>query len=247
MKQQPDHLFHNKLENFQLRPSADAWNRIEAGLDKKSNKVLWLKIAAGLLLLSIASLLIWKTQPTETNVLVDKTPQVTEPAPEKVQPTQPEETAVAAVDQAKKVEQEETEKKTNRNIPAYKKQSTPANQQLAVVEPTPEEISVDVVQPETETLMAEVVSNTVEATETQNSAAVYIVMTATEVNQKYLLPQPEDEATSEGKKSSRMQKLMGVAMNIADGDGPLADLRQKKDELFALNFLEDKKQTKKLN
>lgn len=247
MKQQPDHLFHNKLENFQLRPSADAWNRIEVGLDKKSNKALWLKIAAGLLLLSIASVLIWKIQPAETNALVDKTPQVTEPAPEKVQPTQPEEPAVAAVDQDKKVEQEKTEKKDNRIVPAYKNQSTSLDQQLAIVEPTPEETSTEVIQPETETLIAEVETITIESTETQNSTAVYIVMTATEVNQKYLLPQPEDEATSEGKKSSRMQKLMGVAMNIADGDGPLADLRQKKDELFALNFLEDKKQTKKLN
>lgn len=246
MKQQPDHLFHNKLENFQLRPSADAWNRIEAGLDKKSNKALWLKIAAGLLLLSIASVLIWKIQP-ETNVLVDKTPQVTEPASEKAQPIQPEETAVAAVDQDKNIKQEKTEKKDNRIVPAYKNRSTSLDQQLAVVEPTPEETSTEVIQPETETLIAEVETITIEATETQNSTAVYIVMTATEVNQKYLLPQPEDEATSEGKKSSRMQKLMGVAMNIADGDGPLADLRQKKDELFALNFLEDKKQTKKLN
>jgi hypothetical protein len=246
MKQQPDHLFHNKLENFQLRPSADAWNRIEAGLDKKSNKALWLKIAAGLLLLSIASVLIWKIQP-ETNVLVDKTPQVTEPASEKAQPIQPEETAVAAVDQDKNIKQEKTEKKDNRIVPAYKNRSTSLDQQLAVVEPTPVETSTEVIQPETETLIAEVETSTIESTETQNSTAVYIVMTATEVNQKYLLPQPEDEATSEGKKSSRMQKLMGVAMNIADGDGPLADLRQKKDELFALNFLEDKKQTKKLN
>jgi hypothetical protein len=247
MKQQPDHLFHNKLENFQLRPSADAWNRIEAGLDKKSNKALWLKIAAGLLLLSIASVLIWKIQPAETDVLVNTKPQTIEPAPEKIQPTQPEEPAVAVVDQDKNVEQEKTEKKDNRIEPAYKKQSTSLDQQLAVVEPTPEEISTEVIQPETETLIAEVETITIESTETQNSTAVYIVMTATEVNQKYLLPQPEDEATSEGKKSSRMQKLMGVAMNIADGDGPLADLRQKKDELFALNFLEDKKQTKKLN
>lgn len=247
MKQQPDHLFHNKLENFQLRPSADAWNRIEAGLDKKSNKALWLKIAAGLLLLSIASVLIWKIQPAETNVLVDKTPQVTEPTPEKLQPIQPEEPAVAAVDQDKKVEQEKTEQKNNRIVPAYKKQSTSFDQQLAVVESTPQETSTEVIQPETETLIAEVETITIEPTETQNSTAVYIVMTATEVNQKYLLPQTEDEATSEAKKSSRMQKLMGVAMNLADGDGPLADLRQKKDELFALNFLEDKKQTKKLN
>ncbi|MBX2971432.1 MAG: hypothetical protein KF803_18845 [Cyclobacteriaceae bacterium] len=247
MKQQPDHLFHNKLENFQLKPSADAWNRIEAGLDKKSNKALWLKIAAGLLLLSIASVLIWKIQPAETDVLVNTKPQKTEPASEKLQPTQPEETAVAAVDPDKKVDQEKTEKKNNQIVPAYKKQTASSDQQLAVVESTPEEISVDVVQPETKTLIAEVETSTNQATETQNNTGVYILLTATEVNQKYLLPQPEDEATSEGKKSSRMQKLMGVAINLADGDGPLGDLRQKKDELFALNFLEDKKQTKKLN
>jgi hypothetical protein len=239
MKQQPDHLFRNKLENFQLRPSADAWSRIEAGLDKQSNKALWLKIAAGLLLLCIASVWIWKIQPVETDALVKTTPQATEPAPDKLQSTQPEEPIVAGVDQNKKVEQEKTGKRNNRTVPAFTKSTTSADQQLAVVEPTPEEISVDVIQPETEVLIAEVETT---STETQTNTGVYIVLTASEVNQKYLLPQPEDEATSEGKKSSRMQKLMGVAMNLADGDGPLGDLRQKKDELFALNFLEDKKQ-----
>lgn len=247
MKQQPDHLFHNKLENFQLKPSADAWNRIEAGLDKKSNKALWLKIAAGLLLLSIASVLIWKIQPAETDVLVKTTPQVTEPNPEKLQPIQPQETAVAAVDQNKKAVQEKTTPRNNRNIPADKKQTSSFDQQFALVESTPEKISVETIEPETETLIAEVETSVNQATETQTNTGVYIVLTANEVNQKYLLPQPEDEATSEAKKSSRMQKLMGVAMNLADGDGPLGDLRQKKDELFALNFLEDKKQTKKLN
>lgn len=247
MKQQPDHLFHNKLENFQLRPSADAWNRIEAGLDKKSNKALWLKIAAGLLLLSIASVLIWKIQPAETDVLVKETPQTTEPALKKLQPTQPEEIAVAAVDQNKKTEPEKTKPKNNRNIPADKKPTPAFSQQVAMIESTPDETLTEVIEPETEVLVAQVESVTHQETEAQNNAGVYIVMTANEVNQKYLVPQPEDEATSEGKKSSRIQKLMGVAMNITDGDGPLGDLRQKKDELFALNFLEDKKQTKKFN
>jgi len=244
MKQQPDHLFHNKLENFQLRPSADAWSRIEAGLDKKSNKALWLKIAAGLLLFSIASVLIWKMQPNETDVLVNTTPRVTEPTPETAQPTQPEETAVAVVDENKKTEQEKEEKQNNRIAPAQRKQTPSFDQQLAVVEST-EETSTEVIQPVTETLVAQV--ETTQVTETQNNTGVYIVLTADEVNQKYLLPKPENEATPEGKKSSRIQMLMGVAMNLADGDGPFGDLRQKKDELFALNFKDDKKQTKKLN
>lgn len=244
MKQQPDHLFHNKLENFQLRPSADAWSRIEAGLDKKSNKALWLKIAAGLLLFSIASVLIWKIQPNETDVLVNTTPRVTEPTPETAQPTQPEETAVAVVDENKKTEQEKEEKQNNRIAPVQRKQTPSFDQQLAVVEST-EETSTEVIQPVTETLVAQV--ETTQVTETQNNTGVYIVLTADEVNQKYLLPKPEDEATPEGKKSSRIQMLMGVAMNLADGDGPFGDLRQKKDELFALNFKDDKKQTKKLN
>src|SRR5688572_18703386 len=68
MNQQPDKFFREKLEGFQKTAPSLAWERIEAGLDKKNNKGLWLKIAAALLLLAVASFVLWtnRTIPTDT-------------------------------------------------------------------------------------------------------------------------------------------------------------------------------------
>ncbi|MBX2967092.1 MAG: hypothetical protein KF845_13180 [Cyclobacteriaceae bacterium] len=236
MKQQPDHLFREKLENLQRKPSADAWSRIEAGLDKKNGKVLWLKIAAGLLLFFVASVLIWKIQFTEkTDTIVSATSEVKKSITEEIQSAQPEETIATS---SKEDNPEKVEKKSE-DIQVHKTHSTSTNQQIAEIEPAKEETLIEIVQPETETLIAQIENVSSEEISTETNTGVYIVLTAIEVNQKYLLPKSEHEATSEEKKSSRIQMLMDATLNISEG--AFGDLRQKKDELFALSFLEDKK------
>ena len=65
MTSQPDKLFHDTLENFQRPAPQAAWERIENNLDKKRPANLWMKIAAGLLLLTVAAFLIWPNTTTE--------------------------------------------------------------------------------------------------------------------------------------------------------------------------------------
>ncbi|HYC84360.1 MAG TPA: hypothetical protein VEB86_04025, partial [Chryseosolibacter sp.] len=59
MNQQPDKLFREKLEGFSRPVSASAWSRVEAGLNKKNSKGLWLKIAAAVTLLAVAAFILW--------------------------------------------------------------------------------------------------------------------------------------------------------------------------------------------
>jgi hypothetical protein len=46
-----DELFKRKLESHSLLPSADAWNKIESNLEKKSKPFIWWRAVAAVLLL----------------------------------------------------------------------------------------------------------------------------------------------------------------------------------------------------
>lgn len=46
-----DDLFKRKLEGHSLLPSAEAWNKIESNLEKKSKPVIWWRAAAAILLM----------------------------------------------------------------------------------------------------------------------------------------------------------------------------------------------------
>src|SRR5690606_34498905 len=70
MNQQPDKIFNDKLKSYQSPAPALAWNRIEKQLDKKNNKGFYLKIAAALLFLAVATgLLIFNNKDLATDQL----------------------------------------------------------------------------------------------------------------------------------------------------------------------------------
>jgi len=51
----PDPLFRNGLEHYRKTAPASVWDRVEAGLDRKRRRSIWLKVAAGLCLLIATS------------------------------------------------------------------------------------------------------------------------------------------------------------------------------------------------
>lgn len=68
MTSPPDKLFRQGLEHYQKSAPGSAWERIESGLDRKKHKSPWFKIAATLLLLMVASFVIWQLNVTDTAV-----------------------------------------------------------------------------------------------------------------------------------------------------------------------------------
>lgn len=235
MTQQPDNLFRDKLEHFQLKPSADAWNRIEASLAKPSKKLLWLKIAAGLVLLSVASVILWNisAEQSQSNITAHQENSKNH-VPDIATNDKSINTEHLLVEQSQistSTEREKIKEAIATSIPKYTKP-----------EKQPEEFL-----PDTEIVNAGLLLAQTDNTLDNTSTSVYLVLTADEVNQKYLRQQPEPEATQEEKKSSRMQMLMSVAYNLKNGEHALGDLRQMKDEIFALNFIDEKKQQSKKN
>ena len=68
MTPSPDPLFRNGLENYQKPAPASVWDRVEAGLDRKRRKGVWLKVAAGLCLLIATSFMFWPLNDPENAV-----------------------------------------------------------------------------------------------------------------------------------------------------------------------------------
>ncbi len=238
MTSQPDKLFRDKLENFQKPVPAEAWNRIEAGLDKTTHKGLWMKIAAGLVLLAVAAFLLWPSAESSNADLLTKT---TEPKSEpKTESSKesiteiPESTPALPVMKTSEMKSKNASGKKMEPVKQEEPVLIANNSTTEVVEENETAVTTEIIQP--------VVAEVAIVESTQASTSQTIVYTVDEVNAKFLKKELPVEATLDEKKASSLQKLMGVAYNIKNNETGLGDLRQKKDEILALNF-RDKKQT----
>jgi len=224
MTSQPEKLFRDTLENFQKSAPPAAWDRIEAKLDHTSNKGLWLKIAAGVLLLSVAAFLLWPTGHTPNTEVLTKT----------IDPIlKDESTPTLEISTPQQIAEQKVTKKIVK----------PKNAK-GLTETTPPLLATTVTVVANETseyaeiiIPAEVIS--AEASEVMVSTT--LVYTADEVNARFLKKDLPKEATSEENKSSGIQKLIGLAYDLKHTDSGIGDLRQKKNEILALNFKEDKR------
>ncbi|NJM25281.1 MAG: hypothetical protein HC859_07115 [Bacteroidia bacterium] len=82
------------------------------------------------------------------------------------------------------------------------------------------------------------------ATEEDNMT---ITLTVEEVNEKYLTKKTIADATTPEKKSSTLRKLLDKAYDLKHNQDPVGELRQKKNEILALNFKNDKRRQQQNN
>jgi hypothetical protein len=249
MNQQIDKFFREKLEGTQRVAPAPAWEKIEAGLDRKNNEGLWLKVAAAILLLAVGTFLLWPNHETEKNVplpIAEKKNQSKEVKPKS--------------DQNKVTEEVVAEKK----IPVETKRSSKKKHKAPVIIESENNIAEEQVTVAQNEVIPSVIENP-EATEpiisgdesllpvetilAENSRSqeepVTLVYTAEEVNDKYLDKVALAKATSEQKKPSTFRKLLNKAYDLKNNQDPFGDLRQKKNEILALNFKSEKRSQNK--
>lgn len=244
MNQQPDKLFRDKLQSFQTPAPSGAWNRIEANLDKKNNKVMWFRIAASLLLVAIAAYLLWPTniadrtapQPPLANKAKEQ--QVIKPEQKKEEvilpPAPAQQNTIAKKDVAPR---KHVETKQNESIIENKEVEQKRDEALIA-----ENVNISVdnnesVDTPTMSIPAETQTVVVASTEKQK---VKIIFSAEDIDNKYLDKEALAEATSDEKKSSTLKKLLDKAYDLKYNQDPFGDLRQKKNEILALNFKTDK-------
>jgi hypothetical protein len=226
MTSQPDKLFREKLENLSTPAPVVAWSRIEAGLDKPVRSFWWLKVAASITLVSVAAFLLWPSatiQQTEIASLPTPSKSLSSPI-------------------ASKSESSVTPNQTV-TIESNKLETNHAKKEISKVENLrTEELLAEVIAVETEVISTEnSVTETIVQVEPIVESSQTIIYSEEEVNAKFLKKELVAEATTEEKKTSGIQKLIGVAYNLASAEPGLGNIRQRKDEVLALNF-RDKKQ-----
>ena len=242
MNQQPDKFFRDKLHDYQKSVSPEAWNRISQNLEKKNRAGLWLKVAASVLLLAITGILLYPRLKNDNSAAITETVApppveqpavVTQPAPiaDAIQPAQKENAPRKNPARAKHL-------RPDKNTPPSEESVTaPAEEALQL----PELTSTDLRPVESLEEDNQRIASTEEKVG-EPSKGITIVFSAEEVNKKYLIKK-EDDATSGNKSSSTLQKLLDKAYDLKHNQDPLGGLRQKKDEILAMNFRNDRQRT----
>lgn len=245
MDQQPDKLFRGKLKDYKKPAPAGSWNRIAGKLHKKNNRGIWLKAAAAILLLAVAGILLFPTQDEPVKKVIaekvtplekeEKTSRINEIPPVKnPAPPLPDKKTFAVPDKKKSEVQTKSTQRKDRIAPATLQQAQEHKLPLASAEIIPEE------NPEKNVV---VVNEPVAEPTSENDRSITLVYSADEVNEKYLNKNAVAEATSDEKPSSTLRKLLDKAYDLKHNQDPLGELRQKKNEILALNFRSDKQRS----
>jgi hypothetical protein len=242
MSQQPDKIFRDKLNNLQRPAPTAAWDRIETNLKKNNGKSgWWWKVAASLLLLATASYILWPAkstdQPLATTTKQDQTAasELRADANTSVAPSinkkdsgsikeLPKEKVLAATKASAK------RKFIQKSVPAEKSTAQTLDNTIAVVQ---NDEPLDNVEPANEQVTTTPVAST-------KPKGLKLQFSAEETN-KYLDENAVAQATSEGKKSSTFKKLLKKANELKSNQDPFGDLREKKNEILALNFKNEKR------
>jgi len=235
MNQQPDKFFRQKLEGFNKPAPASAWEKITAAQHKKNNKGLWLKIAASLLAIAVATYLLLPD--------VGNPPQQAVVPPETTIPESVREPAVPLTSDNQLTSDLKDEQKEQRQKSNLQTARVDTTQPTEIIAEDIHSDTYDSIPPFDLTSSEEL---TLAQAETQHSEPSFLpaenitlVFTAAEVNE-YLDKKSLDEATDSTKKSSTWKKLLKKANNLTNNQDPFGELRQKKNEILALNFKNEK-------
>lgn len=218
-----DKLFKNKLDDHQLAPSPKAWDALERKLSKKNKTIIWLRVAAVLALATVLTfaLLRWNTtEPAQT--LTEATTPV----------KQQDATEQKALEQEPNLAPDENVQAPNVVRPKRSlKQSIPAKENLVaqVVDSEPAQLAVKEITVETPDEVLPVVS-------TEKKPVVIVYTLPTRVARE---PQAQVVAATEDEQKG-IQKIWEAAKEVKNSDNPWGDLREAKNELFALEFRKDK-------
>ncbi len=236
-----DQFFKNKLEDHSMAPSENAWAKVEAGLSKKNNVVLWRWAAAALLMGALITIIyssqrgIGNSQPALAEKKIKKgSPVASDPSnltqPKTESPSQQSSSTFAAkknstksLIQPAKIESEEIQKKETIAVVDHKIKKTEAddmNQGQEAKNKIEEKIIAEA------TPKKEVASTT--------RKPIKLEFTLED------LPSVETVATTNEVKNTGLKKVLELAREMKQGEGPLTSLREKKNELFAHNFITGK-------
>jgi len=241
MNLQPDNFFREKLEGFQKPAPAGTWDRIESKMGKKNNVagVSW-KIAASFLLL--ATLTYWFLPGTDTSTEQPLAQSTSGPSVPEAQTNKPTAQEVPlsysnVVDSVTDNEVSESEKKAilKNKIAKIKIKRTLAHEQITL-NPYEKKEDLNIVIEEKSD-----VPPLANAGDPMGEKKNITLKFSAEETNKYLNKNTLAQATSVEQKPSTFKKLLKKANDLKSNQNPFGDLREKKNEILALDFKNEKR------
>lgn len=258
-----DHLFKNKLEEFEKNPPQDLWNQIDEQLEPSRKKpIVWfLSIAASIILLFTIGLTILLNEDKSSvenddllatnqtsDQVIDKTIKEKELKDKIEAPLveMTENTTAITDDKAPQRASSENNVPTQNQIVEKEKRTATTENHASITNAQPE-----VIQPlkakKEENIILELDQSKniaqkieVDATAFDNSTSTSsngksIVFDISEFSDKNTVAQNIDEE----KKESKLKKLFNIAKDIKQGESGIKNLREAKNDLFALGNKKD--------
>lgn len=245
-----DEIFKEKLFDYRKEAPGSAWEKINARLQKPAWYEGRWKIAAAILLLCVSSALIWNRY-SPLSVQEHLAENSNNPAPKK------DVDSTTAINSTKKVEQQAEDKNVITDHVAAKikeparKKAKPhqvrvenANDHRASAEHNPhEQLTTPVGVPAIKDTLDQYIEENTEVNQVAQvtPSSSTIIFSKEEVNQKYLRKSSPIDATTNDENPSTLKKLLDKAYALKHNQDPVGELRQKKDEILALNFTKEKR------
>ncbi|MBL7875985.1 MAG: hypothetical protein JNL53_09985 [Cyclobacteriaceae bacterium] len=214
-----DQLFKNKLGEHRVAPSAEAWTKVEAGLSKKNNKVLW-RVAAVLALFGLLTTT-WFYN-TETNQEVQQVSQAEINTPESPKT----ESSLPNVAQTQTEEKKKVSVKEPKSLNKQRASEVAANT-LVTEQPKEKEQGA---LPEFEPIIS---TDVIAIAKTEKPIVIEFTLDA-------LVTDSQPVAHANEEKNTGFKKIFDKALEIKNGESDFGSLRDAKNELFALDFRKDK-------
>ena len=240
MENKMDSLFKKKLENNSLPPRENAWARVESGISKKNKFPAW-RIAAALLLAgALITVGIFALQKKDTITLAQH----------------------SGSDKLNQPASAENNNRSNKDLNAQSKielKETLHTQTSSHEKHAASKSNVShQIQNRNEMPSSVAVSGKENMKQEEISLEQYLKTDATSITQtsptplekpivlEFTLEEVVADQTAVAKtetKNSGLKKMLEAARQIKNGEGPMNQLLEKKDELFALNFKKEKQKT----
>lgn len=221
-----DQFFKRKLEDLSVAPRAEAWASLEANLQKKNKGQILFRIAAVFMLLGMSiAAIIWLEKGATDKQLADQLKR--KPTTNVATDTKLKEDNIKQSTIIKPTAKAASKKLT----PTIKKQLIKNEQNIA--QAIKQEVTID----SPDNIIIELKSTENLAVITAKEKPIVIEYTLESIS--YLKKEtPVVEELIEKKTS--LQKALEFAREAKNSDSGLGNLRQAKDNLFALNFKKDK-------
>jgi hypothetical protein len=239
MKPQPDNLFHSKLKEFKQVPPPMVWENIEHGLNEKSKRFYYSKIAAAVLFIMISvGIVLTKIQSGE-----NPQPIASNLPDKKLAVESPDIAQIESKEHATDLALTAPPKKKSTKTAQKKKASDRASESGSM--PISAKALPELVSLERDSAAAHILpQREPNLAYKPESTSVTIVITA-EQTKEYLKESATSEATPGLEKTSTLKKLLKKASDLSTNQDPFGELRQKKNELLALSFRAEKRGQKK--